>query len=94
VRGPELHLREFSPGEITFADDSVLSTQPLLHVEAPDEVRLVRGTRCKTTKDLFDEFSAALQFPGENGARPVPIALVVVESADKIGVEEQRWLTI
>lgn len=32
-----------------------------------------------------------LQFPGENGARAVPIALVVVESADKIGSVEERW---
>lgn len=148
-------------GEITFLDDSVLKTEPLLHLAAPNEVRLVRGTRCRTTEKLFDEFSAALQFPpyfghnwdafdeclhdlgdwmthaetltivlsesaellslektedafeifarvmrrhvrpdagdfgspGENLARPVPIGLVIVETADKIATVAQRWST-
>lgn len=52
-----------APGRITFLDASVLATKPLLHLSAPNEVRMVRGTRCQTTKDLFNEFSAALQFP-------------------------------
>lgn len=54
---------ELTPGEIAFLDDSIRNTQPLLHLVPPDEVRIVRGTRCRTKEDLFDEFSAALQFP-------------------------------
>jgi len=151
----------FGPGKIAFLDDSVLKSAPLLHLSAPNEVRLVRGTRCRTTEDLFDEFSAALQFPlyfghnwdafdeclhdlgdwmtsaetltivlaessellssetngdsfeifaqimqrhvrtiaadleypGENLARPVPIGLVLVESAGAIATVVQRWST-
>lgn len=60
---PVHSVDSFGPGKITFLDDSVLKTEPLLHLIAPNEVRLVRGTRCRTTAELFDEFSAALQFP-------------------------------
>lgn len=54
---------EFTPRDIAFLDNSILHTQPLMHLLPPDEVRLVRGAQCKTRAGLFNEFSAALQFP-------------------------------
>jgi RNAse (barnase) inhibitor barstar len=159
MKGGVERIYEFTPGEIAFFDDSIRNTQPLLHLVPPNEVRLVRGTRCRTKEELFDEFSAALQFPwyfghnwdafdeclqdlgewmiaaktltivltessevlsleqddrsfeifrrimrqtiqpnfgelefpGQNSSPRVPIALVLVESADKVAAVTGRW---
>lgn len=56
-------LQAFVPGRIAFSEDSITNTRPLLHLSHPNEVRLVRGSRCRTMQDLFNEVSAALQFP-------------------------------
>lgn len=51
------------PGTIHILGEEALATQPLLGRRFPHEVRLVRGSRCRTTTALMNEFSAALQFP-------------------------------
>jgi len=61
--GPELHVLVASESD---ACDQLWAWQKAL----PDRVaRAVRGKKCPTTADLFDEFAAAWQFPcyfGEN----------------------------
>jgi RNAse (barnase) inhibitor barstar len=64
ISPPYLHLVICDTRE--FANWSV----PWLDLEKRDIVaRIIRGKKCSTAKDLFNEFSAALQFPyyfGEN----------------------------
>ncbi|UYN83847.1 MAG: barstar family protein [Microcella sp.] len=97
----------FRPGEIVVRDDAIANTQPLLGLFAPDEVRVIRGSRCRTVQDLFNEFSAALQFPlyfghnwdafdecmrdlGEWMIGTKTLTIVIVESTELLSIDREN----
>jgi RNAse (barnase) inhibitor barstar len=98
-------LRPGSPSfHLTDASQAVLGrTTVELSIERRTvAARRIRGSRCRTTKGLFDEMAAALQFPAYFGGNwnalddmlsdlgwlPAEAYLLVVEDADEMLVEE------